>query len=215
MGRTWRLITLAALVADPSEIDILDESLTLFRANSLFRNFEIKGPADRTLIYFILFISDCISRIGSPNAKHWNTVEATKQLTTLALESFSLPGEPGFPLNSVFSAPANRTDADNLRAYLSQARQELAPRIVQTVYDETGKPSKWWMAFQVSDAQAALYCPAGVEIAVYRNDASWANPYPDLRRCLTVIVVHTSCTFESIIGQTDILHLQANVTTTN
>ncbi|KAL7009884.1 cytosolic Fe-S cluster assembly factor cfd1 [Cystobasidiomycetes sp. EMM_F5] len=134
--------------ADPSEIDILDESLTLFRANSLFRNFEIKGPADRTLIYFILFISDCISRIGSPNAKHWNTVEATKQLTTLALESFSLPGEPGFPLNSVFSAPANRTDADNLRAYLSQARQELAPRIVQTVYDETGKPSKWWMAFQ-------------------------------------------------------------------
>ena len=28
-------------------MDILDESIDLFRANSLFRNFEIKGPADR------------------------------------------------------------------------------------------------------------------------------------------------------------------------
>lgn len=32
---------------DPSQMDIVDESIDLFRANSLFRNFEIKGPADR------------------------------------------------------------------------------------------------------------------------------------------------------------------------
>lgn len=28
-------------------MDIIDEAIDLFRANSLFRNFEIKGPADR------------------------------------------------------------------------------------------------------------------------------------------------------------------------
>lgn len=32
---------------DPSAMDIVDEAIDLFRANSLFRNFEIKGPADR------------------------------------------------------------------------------------------------------------------------------------------------------------------------
>ena len=40
--------------------------MTLFRANTLFRNFEIKGPADRVLIYGILFVSDCLGRI-KPN----------------------------------------------------------------------------------------------------------------------------------------------------
>lgn len=37
----------APLPIDPSRPDIVDESIDLFRANSLFRNFEIKGPADR------------------------------------------------------------------------------------------------------------------------------------------------------------------------
>ena len=45
---------------DPSRPDIVDEAIDLFRANSLFRNFEIKGGADRALIYLILFISDCL-----------------------------------------------------------------------------------------------------------------------------------------------------------
>jgi actin related protein 2/3 complex subunit 3 len=36
-----------------------------------------------------------------------------------------------------------------LRTYLTQVRQELAVRLVERLYaDGTGKPSKWWMAFQ-------------------------------------------------------------------
>lgn len=36
-----------------------------------------------------------------------------------------------------------------LRGYLTQARQELALRLVEKLYaDGTGKPSKWWMSFQ-------------------------------------------------------------------
>ncbi len=37
----------APTLTDPNQMDIIDESIDLFRANSLFRNFEIKGPADR------------------------------------------------------------------------------------------------------------------------------------------------------------------------
>jgi actin related protein 2/3 complex, subunit 3 len=89
--------------------DIIDECLSLFRANCLFRNFEIKGAADRTLIYGILFISDCLNKLGSRHSQ--NQQEATKALNALALENFNIPGEPGFPLNPLYAAPANRNDA--------------------------------------------------------------------------------------------------------
>lgn len=65
-------IQLPALPADVTELTIdtahesydpLDEILSLFRANTFFRNFEIKGPADRVLIYGILFVSEVLSKI--------------------------------------------------------------------------------------------------------------------------------------------------------
>ncbi len=41
----------------------MDEILALFRANTFFRNFEIKGPPDRLLIYGILFVSEVLGKI--------------------------------------------------------------------------------------------------------------------------------------------------------
>ncbi|TDL29819.1 ARP2/3 complex 21 kDa subunit [Rickenella mellea] len=137
-----------APTADPSTADILDETLDLFRANSLFRNFEIKGPADRLLIVLILFISDCLAKIGSMRSPPAQ-IEASKTLNTLAVDNFPLPGDATFPLNSHYATPGSRADAEYLRQYLTQARQELAARLVERLYaDGTGKPSKWWMSFQ-------------------------------------------------------------------
>ncbi|KIY49451.1 actin-related protein ARPC3, partial [Fistulina hepatica ATCC 64428] len=137
-----------APIADPSVADIIDETLDLFRANSLFRNFEIKGPADRTLIVLILFISDCLAKIGS--AKTVPTqIEASKMLNTLAVDNFPIPGDANFPLNAHYASPGSRADAEYLRSYLIQVRQELASQLVQRLYtDGTGKPNKWWMSFQ-------------------------------------------------------------------
>jgi actin related protein 2/3 complex subunit 3 len=65
-------IQLPALPANESDLTIeashesydpLDEVLSLFRANTFFRNFEIKGPADRVLIYGILFVSEVLGKI--------------------------------------------------------------------------------------------------------------------------------------------------------
>ena len=97
-------------VADPNALDIIDETLDLFRANSLFRNFEIKGPADRLLIILILFISDCLAKITLPRVPP-NQLEATKSLNTLAVDNFALPGDANFPLNAHYSPPANRIEA--------------------------------------------------------------------------------------------------------
>ncbi|CAO1614295.1 unnamed protein product [Parajaminaea phylloscopi] len=134
---------------DATQLDIVDEAIDLFRANSLFRNFEIKGPADRTLIYLILFISDCLSKIAASRGAALSQMEANKQLSTLAVDNFALPGDAAFPLNALYQAPASRADADALRAYLTQARQELAARLTEKVYagSEDGRPSKWWLAF--------------------------------------------------------------------
>ena len=53
------------LLVDPESesYDALDDVISLFRANTFFRNFEIKGPADRLLIYGILFLSECLGKI--------------------------------------------------------------------------------------------------------------------------------------------------------
>ncbi|KAE9409982.1 ARP2/3 complex, 21 kDa p21-Arc subunit [Gymnopus androsaceus JB14] len=127
--------------------DIIDETLDLFRANSLFRNFEIKGPADRTLIVLILFISDCLAKIGSARATP-NKIEATKSLNTLSVDNFPIPGDANFALNAHYAAAASRADSDFLRSYLTQVRQELSLRLVAILYGDGDVPSKWWMSFQ-------------------------------------------------------------------
>jgi len=138
----------APLAADGEQGDIIDETLDLFRANSLFRNFEIKGPADRLLIVLILYVSDCLAKIGTAKTTP-SQIEASKMLNTLSVESFAIPGDAMFVLNAHYAAPSSRQDADYLRQYLTQVRQELAARLVAILYaDGTGVPSKWWMSFQ-------------------------------------------------------------------
>ncbi|UDD56724.1 hypothetical protein AFCA_004251 [Aspergillus flavus] len=51
------------IAVDSESYDCVDEILSLFRANVLFRNFEINGPADRMLIYGTLFISECLGKV--------------------------------------------------------------------------------------------------------------------------------------------------------
>ncbi|CAO3624969.1 unnamed protein product [Cunninghamella blakesleeana] len=133
---------IAPIAMDSGE-DIIDEALTLFRANCLFRNFEIKGNADCVLIYLILFISECLQKIN----KNTPQGEAFKTLSTLAVSNFAIPGDPTFPLNAMYQTPSDRFQIEQLKQYIQQLRQELALRLVETIYID-GLPSKWWMCFQ-------------------------------------------------------------------
>ncbi|MCJ1387191.1 subunit of the Arp2/3 complex [Xylographa bjoerkii] len=158
----------AAIDVDPDSesYDPLDEVLSLFRANTFFRNFEIKGPADRLLIYGILFVSECLGKVrstmGSREAEkvirelsimvgrglsEKAALKVTQALLNAALDQFSIPGDASFPLNQAFEAPKDRQDAETLRQYLSQVRQELAMRLLQQIYMGGDTPSKWWLSF--------------------------------------------------------------------
>lgn len=126
-----------------SQFDIIDEVLDLFRPNSFFKNFEIKGNSDRALIYGILYTSQALTQLN----KTTSASSATRILNNLALDSYSLPGEPSFPLNSVFQAPKDRNDYDQLKGYLSQFRQELSARLVGILYaNDQHSPDKFWLA---------------------------------------------------------------------
>ncbi|KAH8759248.1 actin-related protein 2/3 complex subunit 3 [Hyaloscypha finlandica] len=139
---------------DSESYDALDEVLSLFRANTFFRNFEIQGPADRLMIYGILWVSECLGKIrpsmsGRALADGDGNREAQKEVQNIALDNnFAIPGDPGFPLNQMFNPPTNRQEAELLRQYLAQVRQELASRLLARIYEDgTDKPSKWWLSF--------------------------------------------------------------------
>lgn len=124
--------------------DIIDEAIYFFKANIFFKNYEVKTPADRVLIYLTLYVTECLKKLQRCTSK----VQGAKDMQQLGIASFSIPGEAGFPLNAMYAKPANRQEADQMRAYLQQIRQETGTRLVEKVMDPaTNKPSKWWMCF--------------------------------------------------------------------
>ena len=64
----------------------------------------------------------------------------------MAVSSFDLPGDPGFPLNGFFTPPSGAS-INELRTYLTQLRHEIGNRIVELAFTETG-PNKWWTCFK-------------------------------------------------------------------
>ncbi|XP_072048039.1 LOW QUALITY PROTEIN: actin-related protein 2/3 complex subunit 3-like [Amphiura filiformis] len=124
--------------------DIIDEAIHYFKANVFFKNYEIKSEGDRVLIYITLFITECLKKLQRCNSKS----AGEKEMYSLGIAKFSVPGEPGFPLNAMYQKPANKADEDQMRSYLQQIRQETGARMVAKVFDpQTDKPSKWWLCF--------------------------------------------------------------------
>uniref|UniRef100_A0A0N5AQC8 PH domain-containing protein n=1 Tax=Syphacia muris TaxID=451379 RepID=A0A0N5AQC8_9BILA len=125
--------------------DVIDEAILFFKPNIFFREYEIRGPADRTLIYLTLYITECLKKLSKCPSK----VQAQKDMATLALsQNLPIPGEEAFPFNAIYKAPQNKNEEETMRAYLLQLRQELGQRLIEKVFDpETDKPNKWWICF--------------------------------------------------------------------
>ena len=72
------------------------------------------------MIYLILFISECLTKLAAtPGKPSPGYQDATKQLSTLSVDNFALPGDAGFPLNSLYHPPASKADAgESLSPYV-------------------------------------------------------------------------------------------------
>lgn len=89
-------------------------------------------------------MTECLKRLQRCSTKQ----QAMNEMYTLAISRFDIPGDPGFPLNSVYSKPTSPAEAEFLRQYLTQLRQECGVRVCDRVFaTEDGKPSKWWLCF--------------------------------------------------------------------
>uniref|UniRef100_A0AAV1TIB7 Actin-related protein 2/3 complex subunit 3 n=1 Tax=Peronospora matthiolae TaxID=2874970 RepID=A0AAV1TIB7_9STRA len=128
--------------APEDQDDIVDEVLTLFRANVLFTNFEIKGNADRVLIYGTLFVHLCLKKLDRCSQK----TEAARILQQAAVDTFAIPGDSSFPLGGLVRAPSSANEAETIRGFLKQFREAIAARLVDEVFPN-GEKSKWWMLF--------------------------------------------------------------------
>ena len=53
----------AQVLPESQEDDIVDEAIGYFRAQCLFKNFEVKGPADKLMIYITVYIQKCLEVI--------------------------------------------------------------------------------------------------------------------------------------------------------
>ncbi|KCV71416.1 hypothetical protein H696_02363 [Fonticula alba] len=126
------------------QMDIVDEAISIFRANVFYRNFEFQGNADRALCWIILYISDCLNIIQKSSSK----IDANKRLLTAAADAnFAIPGDGNFVFGALYQKPASPSDANLLRQYMSQLRHEVGTRLVSIVYGDADVPSKWWMCF--------------------------------------------------------------------
>ncbi|XP_045679119.1 LOW QUALITY PROTEIN: actin-related protein 2/3 complex subunit 3-like [Phyllostomus hastatus] len=125
------------------DTDIVDEPIYYFKANVFSKNYEIKNEADSTLIYITLHISECLKKCHKCNSKS----QGEKEMCTLVITNFAIPGEPSFPLNTIYVKPANQQE-DVRKAYLQQLWQETGLRLCEEVFDpQNDKPSKCWTCF--------------------------------------------------------------------
>ncbi|CAD6588727.1 MAG: subunit of the Arp2/3 complex [Alectoria sarmentosa] len=162
---------------DSESYDSLDEVLSLFRANTFFRNFEIKGPADRLLIYGILFLSEALGKIKPSMGKK----EAEKALLNSALDQFAIPGDASFPLNQAFEAPRDRQDAEVLRQYLSQMaihRRNMTMAFLGLLPLEIRREIFSYVLVNDDGSQIVLHCVQQRD----SSDGSRVPSLPDLRR---------------------------------
>lgn len=98
----------------PDKIDIVDEAITFFRANVFFKNFDIKSPADKLLIYLTFYINVALKRLEGCRT----LAVGTKAIINLGLEKVPVPGEPGFPFPGLFSVPRSQDEAGIISCHI-------------------------------------------------------------------------------------------------
>jgi len=130
----------AIIATDQNADDFVDEVLDTFRANMLFKNFEIKGDGDRLLVYLTLYAHQALKKLENQNKK-----SAEGVVYQLAISSFSLPSEGILKGMVPVVAPG---DQEKVKAYITQLRQEVGLRLVQRVFkNDENNPCKFWMQF--------------------------------------------------------------------
>jgi len=131
--------------AKTTDQDIIDEAIAFFRANVLFRNFSVQGPADLLLCYLTAFIAEVLRHFQKNKTKD----DAKRTITSVSMsQNFAVPGEKNWQMPGFFKEPGSKSEQDSIRQYLRQLREEVCNRLIDLAYTEKGdQQNKWWMQY--------------------------------------------------------------------
>lgn len=126
------------------DLDIIDEALIYFRANVLFKNFAIKGDADKLLVYITVFIAKCLEVVNSNS----NDLDKAKiNLKNLVDDAEWSPNSKSHFLNNLTTLKLN--EVSPLQQYLKTVRKEVVLRLFLILFDSDYKTLdlKYWLSF--------------------------------------------------------------------
>ena len=122
------------------ELDIIDEAIIYFRANVLFKNFNIDGDADKVLVYLTVFIQKCLEKANDPNP-----AKAKENMKKLVDQCEYIPKTENF-----FNVLVTKKDSEvpNLQKYLKSLRKETVERLIYILFEDekTKMDFKYWVA---------------------------------------------------------------------
>ena len=122
------------------ELDIIDEAIIYFRANVLFKNFNIEGDADKLLVYITVFIQKCLEKANDPNQQ-----KAKDNMKKLVEQCEYVPKTENF-----FNVLVTKKDSEvpNLQKYLKSIRKETVERLIYILFEDekTKMDFKYWVA---------------------------------------------------------------------
>jgi actin related protein 2/3 complex subunit 3 len=123
-----------------NQLDIIDEGLIYFRANVLFKNFNIEGDADKLLVYIIVFIQKCLEKGNDPDEK-----KAKENMNKLISTCEWIPQSENF--FNILADPKDKSNVGNLQKYLKEIRQEVVKRLIYILFDNpsTAMDRKFWL----------------------------------------------------------------------
>ena len=75
------------MITDPKEKDVIDEAIELYRAQILFKNFRVKGPADKINVFLTSFIQKILQELQRHEKNKTKQLDVVKQIIALPIES--------------------------------------------------------------------------------------------------------------------------------
>ena len=128
--------------ADFDGDDIIDEAISQFRAQVYFKNYDVRGPADKVLIFLTVYIQKLIEVV----AKNPDQNEAKKAISALFQEAVPTTASAGFMAALVVKGRPS-AEEEKYRTYLRQLKEECGIRMFNILYQNNGMDLKYWLAY--------------------------------------------------------------------
>ena len=137
----------AAYNTDTSTHDIVDEAIHLFRANILFKNYQVQGSGDRAIIYLTSFIQKCLEQMHRYPAQD-QAIRVIGQIMNDAQATDC--GNNTFFMNKMGMLSQAKSPAEKTKcaAQMKKMMDECSKRLLEYLYrpQEGDMNRKFWMA---------------------------------------------------------------------